>query len=113
MKKLYLVLLLACFSTLTYAQNNSIAMNSSRGKASTEEIQDFKLFPNPVTDGRITIDTRNNAPKNILIFDVFGTQVMQQKLVGRELNLSRLDKGVYILRVFENNKTATRKLIIR
>jgi hypothetical protein len=113
MKHLYLVLFFACFSSLAMAQNNSLAMANGRAQASSGEIQDFKLFPNPVTDGRITIETRNNAPKNILIFDVFGTQVMQQKLVGRELNLSRLDKGVYILRVFENNKSATRKLIIR
>ena len=113
MKHLYLVLLFACFSSLTYAQSNNLAPATGRGMASSEEIQDFKLFPNPVTDGRITIETRFNAPKSILIFDVFGTQVMQQKLVGKELNLLNLPKGVYILRVFENNKTATRKLIIR
>ena len=113
MKHLYLVLFFVCFTSLSFAQENNLAMAAGRGAASSEEIKDFKLFPNPVTDGRITIETRDNAPKSILIFDVFGTPVLKQKLVGRELNLSNLDKGVYILRVFENNKMATRKIIIR
>ncbi|PWL40231.1 T9SS C-terminal target domain-containing protein [Flagellimonas aquimarina] len=77
------------------------------------DIDGFKLYPNPVTQGKIYIETTKNAPKQILIFDVLGTQVLQTTIIGRELNLSSLDKGVYILRVFENNRVATRKLIIK
>ena len=102
MKQLYFVLFfMVC--TLGYSQ-------ISQGRT---DIDGLKLYPNPVTQGKVYIETPQNAPKKILIFDVLGTQVLQTTILGRELNLSDLPKGVYILRVFENNRVATRKLIIR
>ena len=102
MKQLYLVLFFFVCS-LGFSQES---------KASSD-IEGFKLYPNPVTQGKVYIETNHNAPKQILIFDVLGTQVLQTTILGQELNLSRLDKGVYILRVFEGNKVATRKLIVK
>ncbi len=77
------------------------------------DIDGFKLYPNPVTNGIIYINTSQNAPKQIFIFDVLGTQVLETTILGPELNLSELDAGVYVLRVYERNKVATRKLIIK
>ena len=77
------------------------------------DIDGFKLYPNPVTHGKIFINTTQNAPKQIFIFDVLGTQVLETTILGPELNLSDLDAGVYVLRVYEQNKVATRKLIIK
>ena len=89
------------------------ALGFSQESTSTSDIDGFKLYPNPVSQGKVYIETTENAPKQILIFDVLGTQVLQTTILGKELNLSRLDKGVYILRVFEGNKVATRKLIVK
>ncbi|MCR9229185.1 MAG: T9SS type A sorting domain-containing protein [Flavobacteriaceae bacterium] len=86
---------------------------SQQSASSSADIDGFKLYPNPVTQGKVYIETRENAPKKILVFDVLGTQVLQTTILGKELNLSELDKGVYILRVFEQNKVATRKLIVK
>ncbi len=102
MKHLYLVLFFFVCS-LGYSQD-------ARANA---EIDGFKLYPNPVTQGKVYIETSLNAPKQILIFDVLGTQVLQTTILGKELNVSNLDKGVYILRVLEQNKVATRKLIVK
>lgn len=103
MKHLYLVMsLFVC--TLGFSQENA---------RSNADIDGFKLYPNPVTQGKVYIETTLNAPKKILVFDVLGTQVLQTTILGKELNLSELDKGVYILRVFEYNKVATRKLIVK
>ncbi|WP_222981907.1 T9SS type A sorting domain-containing protein [Flagellimonas meishanensis] len=102
MKQLYFILFFMVCS-LGLAQND---------QAGTD-IDGLKLYPNPVTQGKVFIETPKNAPKQILIFDVLGTKVLQTTILGRELNLSDLDKGVYILRVFENNRVATRKLIIK
>lgn len=77
------------------------------------EIKGLKLYPNPVVDGKIYVETLYNAPKTILIFDVFGTEVMGVIIEGKELNVSKLDSGAYMLRIVENNKMATRKLIIK
>ncbi len=102
MKNFYLILTLL-FTAIALAQEP---------KASGD-IDGFTLFPNPVTNGKVYVNTAENAPKTVLIFDVLGTQVLQRKLIGSELSLSDLDAGVYILRVIEKDKVATRKLIIK
>jgi len=86
---------------------------SQESAKSSMDIDGFKLYPNPVTQGKVFIETTHNSPKKILVFDVLGTKVLETTILGKELNLSELDKGVYILRVFEQNKVATRKLIVK
>ena len=102
MKHLYL-LIFFLFTSLSYGQQ-------TRGDGA---IDGFKLYPNPVTNGKVYISTTHNAPKKILIYDVLGTQVLETTILGKELNLSNLDAGVYVIRVFEQNLVATRKLIIK
>ena len=103
MKKLYFVIsfLLISFS---YGQES---------KPGSADINGFKLYPNPVTNGKVYIVTAQNAPKQILIFNVLGTQVLSTFIVGNELSVADLDAGVYVIRVFEKDKVATRKLIIK
>ena len=59
------------------------------------------------------ITTKNNLTKDIEIFDVLGKKVFTASLFDKELNISKLTPGVYILKIKENNITATRKLVIR
>ena len=102
MKHLYLVIALLILS-FSYGQNAN----------TNGEIKGFKLYPNPVADGKVYISTNENATKQISIYDVLGTQVLETSITGDELFISELDAGVYVLRVFQNNKVATRKLIVR
>jgi hypothetical protein len=102
MKKLYLIFSLL-FISLSYAQDAK----------RNADIEGFKLYPNPVTNGKVHIITADRAPKRIQIFDVLGTQVMRTTLLREELNVSELDAGVYVLRVYVEDKMATRKLIIK
>lgn len=103
MKKFYLVLLFFSFASLSYAQD----------KKTVGDIDGFKMYPNPVTNGKVYINTTLNAPKRILILDVMGNKVLETTIIGSELNLSEIDAGIYIIRVFEKEKVATRKLIIK
>lgn len=102
MKHIYFIVFFL-FVSFSYAQTGS-----SKGN-----IDGFKLYPNPVTNGKVFISTNADAAKKILLYDVFGTQVLETTILGKELNLSNLDVGVYVLRVFEKDKVATRKLIIK
>jgi hypothetical protein len=77
------------------------------------DIEGFSLYPNPVTYGKIYITTTYDGPKKIMIFDVLGEKVLEKTIRGAEVNLSDLDAGIYVLRVFEKDKIATRKLIIK
>jgi len=77
------------------------------------EIQNFTMYPNPVEDGKLFINTANNSIKKIQIFDVLGKQIFSTYLSGKELNVSKLNSGIYILKIIEEDKTATRKLVIK
>lgn len=79
----------------------------------TGDIEGLKLYPNPVTNGKVFISTPLGAPKKIFIFDVLGTKVLETTLLGSELNLSDMDAGIYAIRIFEKDKMATRKLIVK
>lgn len=79
----------------------------------TFDIQGFTLYPNPVSNGKVTITTAKNASKSVVVYDVLGKQVLGRTLSGNVLDVSALHAGVYILKVTEDGKTATRKLVIR
>lgn len=102
MKHLYIVVTFF-FIALGYGQN----------ERNNREIEGLKLYPNPVTEGKIYISTAKNAPKTVAIYDVLGTKVLESKINGRELYLRDLKAGVYVLRVHELNNVATRKLIVK
>jgi hypothetical protein len=103
MKQFYLVLSFL-FISLSYGQE---AQNPGG------EIEGFKLYPNPATAGKVYIQTAENAPKRILIYNIFGTQILETTILRKELNVSDLVAGIYVLRVFEKDRVATRKLIIK
>jgi Secretion system C-terminal sorting domain len=44
---------------------------------------------------------------------VLGKKVLQTQLTSKELNVSSLSPGVYIIKVEEGDASATRKLIVR
>lgn len=93
---------------VTYGQDNTIESVAHVTKAST-----FKLYPNPATNGVVYITTETNRSKEIIIYDVFGEIVLTDRINTKTLNISRLIAGVYVLQVNENNKTMTRKLVVK
>jgi len=48
-----------------------------------------------------------------VIFDVLGKKVLQTTMSSKELNISNLTPGVYIIKINEGDATATRKLIVK
>jgi hypothetical protein len=79
----------------------------------TSVIEGLNLYPNPVSNGKVYISTKNDSEKEIIIFDLLGKKVLQTLLSSRELNISNLNSGVYIIKITEANASATRKLIVR
>ncbi len=79
---------------------------------SQQSIIGFELFPNPVNNGIINITTQDNLDKNIQIFNVLGKQVFATTISGTHVNISSLNSGIYIIRVEEAGRLATRKLVI-
>ncbi len=108
----YIILLAVFFCSLSMnAQENKTQNNPN----SSSVIEGLNLYPNPVYNGKITITTKNDGEKEIIIFDLLGKKVIQTNLNAnsRELNISSLIPGVYIIKINEQNSSATRKLIVR
>jgi hypothetical protein len=82
----------------------SIAQNSITG---------LKIYPNPVSNGKLFIETATNSERTVAIFDILGKQVVNTTSSQNEINVSKLNAGVYIVKITEEGKTATRKLVIK
>ncbi len=115
MKKLYIFLFTLFLTTCFYGQeaDGSSEVGIEISTQNSDEIRGFKMYPNPVVNGKLFIISFNKATKRILIYNILGKQIVATTIRGAELNVSRLDAGIYILKVFENGKTATRKLVIK
>ena len=106
----YITLLLGFFFTL------SVSAQEGKQNAKIQEttvIEGLNLYPNPVSNGKVYITSKNNLDKNIIIFDVLGKKVLQTTMSSKELNISNLSPGVYIIKIDEEQSTATRKLIVK
>ncbi len=78
-------------------------------------IDGFALYPNPVTGNRFTVKSASTDSKEVIIFNVLGKKVFASNFSGtkKDIDVSALNSGVYILKVKESGKIATKKLIIR
>ena len=77
-----------------------------------DAIAGLKMYPNPVTGNVLNISSTANLDMNVAIFDVLGKQVINTKVTNNTVNVSSLNAGVYIVKVTEDGKTATRKLVV-
>ena len=112
MKKNYtfiLLLLLVLGSFSAHAQESK-----STATAKTQEliIEGLTIYPNPTSSGKIYISTKLSMDKKVEIFNVLGKKVLETVVTSREVNVSQLTAGVYIIKIKEGEATATRKLII-
>jgi hypothetical protein len=76
------------------------------------EISGLKVYPNPVSNGTLFIETAANAQKTVTVYDVLGKQVLNTTSSTNAINVSSLRSGVYVIKITEEGKTATRKLVI-
>lgn len=106
--KLFYTLLFLIISYSVSAQDATLAEIDGQ-----TEIPGFKLYPNPAFDDVIYITTKQNAFKEITIYDIFGKVVLHTKIANTSVNISELDAGVYVLQVIENKKRITRKLVVK
>ncbi|MCG9792683.1 S8 family serine peptidase [Flavobacterium algicola] len=76
-------------------------------------IEGFAIFPNPIVNGKVFVITANNGSKKVTFYDVSGKEVLSLQTESKEINTSSLIRGVYILKVEEDGKTSTEKVIVQ
>ncbi len=74
---------------------------------------ELKMYPNPVSNGKLYISSASNLEKEVLIFNTLGQQVLQAKTITEAINVSNLNKGTYFVKITEAGLSATKKLIIQ
>ncbi|UKM65253.2 T9SS type A sorting domain-containing protein [Flavobacteriaceae bacterium GSB9] len=114
MKKLYFTML--CFAFLLFSAQEVTAQSIWNNPPQEKGIKGLSVFPNPLnttTNTFLTIQSSLNANKNIAFYDVLGKRIFATFLRGKQLNISNLKPGIYILKVTENNISETRKLVIK
>ena len=88
------------------------ALNFTLANQSFSQIDGLKVYPNPVSNGVLHIESDLNTERTISLFDVIGKQVLSTTTSNNTINIAALNSGVYILKITEGGKTATRKLVI-
>lgn len=94
-------------STLSFSQS------IEPKKSDYGTIEGLTIYPNPVSNGKLYISSTKNLSKNIQIFDVLGKKIYDTGLFGNALDISRLNTGVYIIKITEDGNTITRKLVVK
>jgi hypothetical protein len=80
-------------------------------------VRDIELYPNPVTDGRLTI-TSSESILSVQILNITGKIVFNQEFQPNtntvDLELDKLEKGIYLVRIgFAGKETHTEKVMVK
>ena len=74
-------------------------------------IAGLKIYPNPAKNTLI-VSSDSFAEKQVVLYDVLGKVVLNTKVINNALNISAISKGIYVAKITEEGKTATRKVVI-
>jgi len=86
--------------------------NFTLGTTNFNNISGLNVYPNPAND-YLHITTAINGVKNIAIYDVMGKEVLNTTTANEVINVASLNAGIYLVKITEEGKTATRKLVIK
>jgi hypothetical protein len=114
------ILLLFFWATAFAGSKPPYAASYSLNPFSLEELQserNIEMYPNPMTEGVLTIRSGESFYA-VQILNITGKIVFSQDFptgtTSELLELSRLDKGMYLVRIlFSNNTSQTGKLIVK
>lgn len=93
--------------------SNAISLGTFALAKQNFDIAGLKVYPNPVTAGNLFVTSDSNDAKQVTIFDVLGKPVVKTTVTNQPINVAALSSGVYMVKISEAGKTATRKLVIR
>ncbi len=76
-------------------------------------INDFDVYPNP-SNGSFNIDLiSSNKNNSIEIYSVFGEKVFETStFVNKSISISNLKKGIYLIKLNQDETSITKKLVI-
>ncbi|WP_431133638.1 T9SS type A sorting domain-containing protein [Psychroserpens mesophilus] len=91
---------------------NDCEVLEARLSIDTAEKHKFKIYPNPA-ENQVFIESESLNEIIINIYNLIGENVLSRPLKNNFVNVSSLNSGVYMLNIEQDNRTVTKKLIIR
>ena len=91
---------------------DNIIFSGTLGTNTQSESQ-FAVYPNPTSKGYVNITSKVAGAKSVSIFDVLGKQVVKTTLIGDRLDISKLNSGVYIVKIEQGKTSTTKKLVVK
>lgn len=92
---------------------DNVVLYEGTASVKNNDIAGLSVYPNPVSGNTLYITSNNSVEKSVAIFDVLGKQVINTTTANGAVNVANLNAGVYIVKVTEEGKTATRKLVVK
>lgn len=80
---------------------------------SFDNIDGLTMYPNPLSGNTLYLTSTANADMSVQIFDLLGKEVVKANVINNTVNVAKLTAGVYVVKITEEGKTATRKLVIK
>ena len=82
-----------------------------------QPVREIELYPNPITEGRLTITASDNI-SSVQILNITGKVVFSQEYDSNtnrvDLELDKLEKGIYLVRInFPGKISRTEKVMIK
>jgi len=119
---LFAIVLFICVTSITASDLPSVSKLRSQYKDLQIAKQDqpsknLEIYPNPVTEGRLTISSSENIA-SVQILNITGKMVINQEYDGNSsiiyIELDKLEKGVYLVRVnFPGKEYLTEKIMVK
>ncbi len=114
MMKNYFVFILFCFflcvgNVFSQEKDTSDLNNVSAVVGNFELNKSIRMYPNPVGNN-LTIESEIPITK-IQIFSLLGRLVKEKNSNFRKIQLNDLNSGIYMIKIFANDKSVTKKLI--
>ena len=85
---------------------------NSLGINSVAEESSFRLYPNPVIGNTVHIVSKTGMSKSVQVYDLFGKLVLNEE-TRKDVNVSGLSSGVYVVKINEGSTSVSKKLIIK
>ena len=73
----------------------------------------FVMYPNPSNTGFVNIKSNQMGAVQVQVFDMLGKQMINTTVVNERLEVSSLNAGIYIVKLTQNDRTTTKKLILQ
>ncbi|MFD2561359.1 endonuclease [Aquimarina rubra] len=76
-------------------------------------LENLKVYPNPSTDGFITINIPNGKNVELNIYDLTGRRIIAKNNLEEIIQLSNLPQGMLLVEIISSQRSITKKVIIR